>query len=414
MTGKLAGILSIAISLAVAGCSSSGSSSNNTVSSDPTVVPVSLETSTENIAQTNGASNSNGGSNSSDSDTAANTDDVASTDEVANTDNSTNAAPPTGEDTGTQEGLSEGTSTDADTNSQSTDEDAAAQEEDTPTESQPEETEEEDTPERVESEYAIGSLADIIVQDGSAGLALADLKVAGLDFALNDATNVWTVFLPTDDAILANPSFDISSHIHTVSALTADALNELNGSTIAMNNGDTFAVDGGGVDPLTIGGVEVLTVDLVGNTGSTVVHIINSVLSTNPEPEYPTGTLLDIMLSLGAADSAIALLKSEGLDLAVNDSTNEWTVFLPNDAAIDAGEDFTLMSHIHVEAVLSSDALTGLSGSSITLVGDGVVDIEGGGTEPLTVGSATVVAADIQAISGGSTIHIIDTVLNFP
>jgi len=123
-------------------------------------------------------------------------------------------------------------------------------------------------------------LADVVFLDGRATDALAALKAAGLDLALNDTANEWTVFLPTNEALAAfTGEVNLQTHIYTQAAVNATQATGLSGSSIAMNDGTEVAIAGGGTEALTIGGAEVVGADLTGNSGNTIVHIISGVLA---------------------------------------------------------------------------------------------------------------------------------------
>ena len=260
--------------------------------------------------------------------------------------------------------------------------------------------------------YPAGSLAAVLSERPELELAMAVLTENGIGFALNDPANTWTLFLPTNDAIEAAPSFDFLRHIHVSGALSLAELNGFEGSLITMNTGDTFVVAGGGETPLIVGNGSVLAADITGNSGSTIVHVIDSVLSDEAAAIYPTGSLAAVLQSDTRLSLALTAFRAEGLDLSLNNPINEWTVFMPTNDAIEAATDFTPRSHIYIDAALSSEDLVGLSGTTLNLVGGFAATLQGGGTEPLLIGGAPIIEVDIMGNSGTATVHIIDAVLD--
>ena len=131
-----------------------------------------------------------------------------------------------------------------------------------------------------DSGYPAGSLADVVFNDGRASDALAALKTAGLDLSLNDDKNAWTVFLPTNEALAAfTGEVSLLTHIYDVAAVDSTQATGLSGNSIAMNDGTSVDIAGGGTEALTIGGHAVVGADLTGNTSTTIVHIIDGVLT---------------------------------------------------------------------------------------------------------------------------------------
>ena len=127
---------------------------------------------------------------------------------------------------------------------------------------------------------------------------------------------------------------------------------------------------------------------------------------------YIPGTLTALVEANGGTQ-ALAALKAENLDLSLNDVNNNWTVFLPTDAAIAAHTGTVdVRAHIYVDGPVSSAQAVGLSGSSITMNAGNTVAIAGGdATTPLTIGGAGVVTPDLMVAPGALVVHMIDAVI---
>jgi len=69
------------------------------------------------------------------------------------------------------------------------------------------------------------------------------------------------------------------------------------------------------------------------------------------------------------------------------------------------------IAHIYKAAVLDAEALTGLSGTTLTLKLGDEFEIGGGGTEALTIGDHTIVTPSVQSANSTAIVHIIDGVL---
>ncbi len=129
--------------------------------------------------------------------------------------------------------------------------------------------------------YIPGTLTALVEANGGLS-ALMALKEIGLDQALNDPNNAWTVFLPTDAALAAfTGTVNLQSHIYLAAPVNAEQATGLSGTSITMNDGFMQPIAGGGTDPLTIGGAAVVTPDLTTEAASTIVHMIDAVLIGN-------------------------------------------------------------------------------------------------------------------------------------
>ena len=269
------------------------------------------------------------------------------------------------------------------------------------------------------TDYPIGSLAYVLNNDSDLSLAFEALQNANLDLAIDDPRNEFTLFLPTNEAIeaLTSPSdFDIQRHIAS-GAVSSATLAALDGRVLNMNDGQALIVEGGGAEPLTIAGAELISVDIFGNSSTTVAHVIDTVIGDSTEPEFPIGSLAAILNDRDEDDMSIVLdllVADNDRELILIDSRLQWTLFLPNDIALEgAEEDFIIDNHIFDIAVYPSTDLAGLSGSEIVMSSGNSFLIEGGTANvPLTIGGVEIVEADVQRDDmEGAIVHIINGVL---
>ena len=83
----------------------------------------------------------------------------------------------------------------------------------------------------------------------------------------------------------------------------------------------------------------------------------------NPANLTPGGYLpgtLTALVEVNGALEALRLLKNIGLDQALNEPSNPWTVFLPNDAALaEFGGTMDAQSHIFIHAPINTEEFTG-------------------------------------------------------
>ena len=121
--------------------------------------------------------------------------------------------------------------------------------------------------------------------------------------------------------------------------------------------------------------------------------------------------MADVLFNRGDMTNALAALAADGYDLLLNDLNLKWTVFLPNDTALENPADFNSQVHIYSTGVTDSEALAFISGSPLVMESGDLFDV-GGGAAGLTIGGAAIVDADVQnKDDDGMIVHIIDDVL---
>lgn len=264
--------------------------------------------------------------------------------------------------------------------------------------------------------YPVGSLAYLLANQADLSLALVALQEANIDEAINSSINEWTLFLPTNEAIEALDSqadFDLAKHRSAGIFSLAD-LSGFNGLGLKMDDERALIIDGGGAEAVTVADATVIRGDITGNTGLSTVHVIDTVIGEYTGPEYPSGSLADKLVNKGDMSIVLNLLKADkGSDIMLVDPGFEWTLFLPNDLALEGVQDsFVGDNHIYGSAVLKSTNLTGLIGTSIEMFGGNLFEIGGGGTEPLTIGGFNIIDTDLRNDAmEGVVVHIIDGVL---
>jgi len=150
----------------------------------------------------------------------------------------------------------------------------------------------------------------------------------------------------------------------------------------------------------------------------------NNSSKNNPEPEVTSATIVDVAVSNGSFTTLVTALQATGLDVTLADTSQEYTVFAPTDAA------FELLGSDTIEALLAdteklSDILTyhviagrvsasvavSSAGSTVEMVNEDMVGLSLDG-DNLLVNTATVTMTDIEASNG--IIHVIDAVLMPP
>ncbi|MEO0626504.1 MAG: fasciclin domain-containing protein [Bacteroidota bacterium] len=144
--------------------------------------------------------------------------------------------------------------------------------------------------------------------------------------------------------------------------------------------------------------------------------------NTNPEPQ----TITETAAADGQFSTLVSLLQRVDLDVALNNSDGNFTVFAPNNQAfIDAGIDPSQLDDEELEEILNYHVINGASIASGDLIegqtyapsnaltgpGDNALSllVERAGVNVTVNGVADVIAADVRASNG--IIHVIDDVL---
>ena len=250
---------------------------------------------------------------------------------------------------------------------------------------------------------------------------LAALQAAGLVATLQDMSADYTVFAPTDAAFNA---FLASAGISAADLLADPKLSDILlhhvlGSSVAsgdLTNGEVTTLNGLDVtvdvtmSPM-IDDANVITADIFADNG--IVHVLDNILL----PTYDDVT--EVVSQSPDHTVLLAALQAANLVSTLQDTSADYTVFAPTDAAFnaflasagitaadllaDANLSDILLHHVVGSAVLSTDLTDGdyttLSGNSVN------VSI----SPSVTIDAANVTMADIIADNG--VVHVIDGVL---
>lgn len=263
---------------------------------------------------------------------------------------------------------------------------------------------------------------------------VAALEAIGLDETLDDATNSYTVFAPTDaafallgedkiNALLADTdklSSILTYHVLSGSVDAQTAIS-LAGTTVATVNGQNIALSLNG-DTLLVNTSTVTMTDIETDNG--IIHVIDAVLMPKEVSETaPTKNIVETAQQAGNFSTLLTALDVAGLTAALSDNSKEYTVFAPTDAAFEAvGSKMinTLLANPDVLGnILKQHVLTGsidsvtamsLNGQSAeTLLGNTLPISINADTNILMFGGANVVITDIKTTNG--IVHVIDSVI---
>lgn len=298
-----------------------------------------------------------------------------------------------------------------------------------------------------------GSVYDTIVNTDTLSSLRAAIDAAGLDDALDDESDSYTVFAPDNTAFealnteasptaLADLMADTAEltrvlqyHVvaETVDALAlgaavATATEEvpatfptlLDGESVTVTS-STTANSGLAVDLVDISATDLVPEVAEGETTTGLVHTIVEVLTvpeatvpTEPtEPTEPTtpGTGGDVDATL-AADGNYEIFRSAvARDFGGSLDTEMWTIFIPNDATLGTAGLSDLTAAQQQAHIVSSGALepTALAGSeSVTASNQVTYVVSNDGTTTTVDGKAVDL---IATGAGGAQIYSIDGVL---
>jgi len=262
------------------------------------------------------------------------------------------------------------------------------------------------------------------VAAGNFKTLVAAVQAAGLANTLSGA-GPFTVFAPTDEAFAKLPAGTLEMllkpenkaklaailtyHVVPGTVKAADVVKLKNAGSV---NGQrvTITVDGAKVK---VDGANVVATDIACSNG--VIHVIDGVI-------LPVdGTIVDVAAKNGSFNTLVAAVKAAGLAETLS-GKGPFTVFAPTDEAfakLPAGTLEMLLKpenkqklveiltyHVVPGKAVYSDALVGMNTVPTVLGRPAAVKVVDG---KAMVGSATVVAADVQASNG--VIHVIDTVI---
>lgn len=267
------------------------------------------------------------------------------------------------------------------------------------------------------------SIIETAVAAGDFDTLVAAVKAAGLVEALS-GKGPFTVFAPNDAAFAKLPKETLASllkpenkaklaailtfHVVAESLPASKVVDAKYATTLA---GQRIAIEAG-KSGVTVNGAKVLKTDIV--CGNGIIHVIDSVILPASDDLAVTAK------KAGKFETLLAAAQAAGLAPALQ-KDEPYTIFAPTDAAFAALPKGTVESLLkpenqqQLQAILKLHIVPGRvysdqaakAGQAKTLQGETLAITREAGT--LRVGSATIIATDVQARNG--VIHVIDAVL---
>lgn len=281
---------------------------------------------------------------------------------------------------------------------------------------------------------------DIVATASAAGsfkTLLAAAQAAGLAETLQ-ADGPFTVFAPSDDAFAKLPAGTVESLLkpenkdqlaailtyHVVpgkvmssQAVKLDSAKTVNGQSLALQASE---------DGLSVDGAKVVTADIECSNG--VIHVIDAVVlpkapadaTSETQPEAAAKSIVETAVGAGTFQTLVAAVTEAGL-VETLQGDGPFTVFAPNDEAFAKLPEGTVANLLKPEnrdqlvAILTYHVVPAkvMSGEAVKLSEAATVNGQmlplASSEEGLTVGGATVIAADIDCSNG--VIHVVDSVI---
>ncbi len=262
------------------------------------------------------------------------------------------------------------------------------------------------------------------------------LQSSGLDAALDDEAETYTVFAPTNaafdkvdpdvlDQLAADPELleeVLSNHVVADTAVDSVTAYTLNGTTVASLSGAEIGVnivDG----ELQVGGATVTQADLNATNG--VIHVIDTVIVGDADLPAARESIVDVAVANGNFTTLVELLVDTGLDETLDDFETDFTVFAPTDAAFAELDEDTLDAlsndadllldvlqyHVISGSEIDSAAAIATAGNTVEMANGDNAGLSLSGDD-LLINTSTVTTADVMADNG--VIHVIDKVLMPP
>lgn len=282
------------------------------------------------------------------------------------------------------------------------------------------------------------TIAQVAAGDEQFSTLVAALTEADLVSTLDNPDATFTVFAPTNDAFdmidegtlaaLLEDTDALSAVLlqHVVADVEADSVTafSLNGTSIETVSGASVPIlINEETDSLTVGGATVVVSNIQANNG--IIHVIDTVIVGDVELPTPAMSIVDVAAGNENFSTLVELLQSTGLDTTLADTSTEFTVFAPSNAAFDAVDDATLDA-LAQDADALTEVLTYHVVQGATVLQDGAVQIAQSaenkvetvnGSEvalslsgsDLYVNSSLVSQTDIMADNG--VIHVVDQVI---
>lgn len=277
------------------------------------------------------------------------------------------------------------------------------------------------------------TIVDVAVANGNFTTLVAALEATGLDQTLSDTSTKFTVFAPTDDAfaLLGQSTIDallqdtdtLSDILtyHVIGAeIDASAAVASAGQTVEMVNGDLVGLSLDG-DKLLVNTVTVTATDIKTDNG--IIHVIDAVLMPPADKGQATKNIVETAIEDGRFTTLVSALTATGLDAALANEAETFTVFAPTDDAFSLIDEATLnllienpniltqilLQHVVAGEVNSVTAYT-LNGAEATTLSDAKLAVAiNSETDMLMFGGANIIIKDIYTTNG--IIHVIDAVI---
>lgn len=282
------------------------------------------------------------------------------------------------------------------------------------------------------------TIAQVAAGDEQFSTLVAALTEADLVSTLDNPDATFTVFAPTNDAFdmidegtlaaLLEDTDALSAVLlqHVVADVEADSVTafSLNGTSIETVSGASVPIlINEETDSLTVGGAKVVVSNIQANNG--IIHVIDTVIVGDVELPTPAMSIVDVAAGNENFSTLVELLQSTGLDTTLADTSTEFTVFAPSNAAFDAVDDATLDAlaqdadaltevltyHVVQGATVLQDGAVQIAQSSenkVETVNGSDVALSLSGSD-LYVNSSLVSQTDIMADNG--VIHVVDQVI---
>lgn len=288
-------------------------------------------------------------------------------------------------------------------------------------------------------------LAQLRDREDEFSTLLVALEATELDITLNDLTQQFTLFAPTNEAFAALGESTITNllgdtdtlsnilqyHVISGSEVLAEQAIELAGMTVEMTNGQSVGISQfiGGTEAdnrLLINTSTVTESNVSVQDDNGVIHVLDRVLTP---PALESARLEDNIVEVATSNSSfstlVAALQAANLVDALS-GDGPFTVFAPTDSAFDALPEGTLDALLAdtdaLTQVLQRHVVSGEVNSIAAYAANGtdIPVLSSTDDQPVTipvaivdgalqVGGATVTAADLYVSNG--VIHVIDQVI---
>jgi uncharacterized surface protein with fasciclin (FAS1) repeats len=213
------------------------------------------------------------------------------------------------------------------------------------------------------------SIVDVAVANGSFTTLVAALQATGLDTELDEPEATFTVFAPTDaafgllgqgavSALLDDP--DTLKNILLYHVIQGSEVLQDGALTVAQSDANKVEMANGAETALSLANntlfvnkSAVSLADVMADNG--VIHVVDQVITVPAAKGEPTQTIVDIAASNDDFSTLVTALTAADLVTTLSDTSANFTVFAPTNAAFDKIDDATLDG-----LLADTDALTAI------------------------------------------------------